>query len=122
MIIICPSCNKRYAIEDTQLNGGRTVQCMSCSTVWWQEGILLLEQQVNNEKSAPKIEQNLGYFQNLLQNYRLDWIIFGAALLLVIFVLWSERAAFIDALPGGPEGSYRRAGTRTGAPIPGSQD
>lgn len=37
MIVSCPSCGKRYMVDDDAISTGRLVRCFFCSTTWFQE-------------------------------------------------------------------------------------
>ncbi len=121
MLITCPSCSKRYNVSDEKLTGGRMLRCVGCGNVWWEPGILNLTQEEEEKEtsvalsktqssSMPSPEPSRTFFQKLLYNYHIDWILLGLAMILVIIVLWSERGTVIDRLPHVGS-TYYRAGT-----------
>ena len=53
MIITCPSCKKRFEINETLIPvDGRNLQCGSCGHVWFFKKII--ENEVTNPKPTPK--------------------------------------------------------------------
>lgn len=130
LIITCPSCKKRYAVADAQLEKDRVVQCMSCGAVWNQDKALQFVQEVYEEKLKEdppekqnfQSEKNQGFFRNLMERYPLDWIVFGIAILLATIVMWSERANLLDALTAVGSGGGQYSGANQSAPPPGSLD
>lgn len=63
MQIICPNCNKKYAIEPSQIGEmGRKVQCSQCKHIWFAKLADLTEPtitQVNPEDKEIKANQHL---------------------------------------------------------------
>ncbi len=71
MIITCPSCSKRYLVEDSSIEpSGRQVQCVACQHNWFFKpapGAKELEQVhldligIESSKASPKSGLNLGW-------------------------------------------------------------
>ena len=74
MIITCPSCQKKFEVDDNLLpKNGRTLQCGSCNYKWFfkkKDEIKVFEKQlVSNENEKIDInETNTGNELNILKN------------------------------------------------------
>ena len=74
MIITCPSCQKKFELEDNLLpENGRTLQCGSCNYKWFfkkKDEIKVFEKQlVSNENEKIDINKtNTGNELNILKN------------------------------------------------------
>jgi len=74
MIITCPSCQKKFELDDNLLpENGRTLQCGSCNYKWFfkkKDEIKVFEKQlVSNENEKIDInETNTGNELNILKN------------------------------------------------------
>ncbi|MDC3057040.1 zinc-ribbon domain-containing protein [Candidatus Pelagibacter sp.] len=74
MIITCPSCQKKFELDDNLLpENGRTLQCGSCNYKWFfkkKDEIKIFEKQlVSNENEKIDInETNTGNELNILKN------------------------------------------------------
>ena len=74
MIITCPSCQKKFELDDNLLpENGRTLQCGSCNYKWFfkkKDEIKVFEKQlVSNENEKIDInETNTGNQSNILKN------------------------------------------------------
>ena len=78
MIITCPSCQKKFELDDNLLpENGRTLQCGSCNYKWFfkkKDEIKVFEKQlVSNENEKIDInETNTGNELNILKNRTSD--------------------------------------------------
>ena len=119
MIITCPSCDKKYLVEDKILmEKGRQVRCGECGTHWQQAPTapVLLDPQemgVTEVDQAPppnanpalnKIEKTLAEekprgLKAFINNYYLDWIVILFALGVVLFVTYRERGTIFEPAP-----------------------
>ena len=81
MIITCPSCQKKFELDDNLLpENGRTLQCGSCNYKWFfkkKDEIKVLEKQLesNENEKIDSNEANTGDQLNILKNQTNDNII-----------------------------------------------
>ena len=81
MIITCPSCQKKFELEDNLLPvNGRTLQCGSCNYKWFfkkKDEIKIFEKQLesNENEKIDNNEANTGDQLNILKNQTNDNII-----------------------------------------------
>ena len=74
MIITCPSCQKKFELDDNLLpENGRTLQCGSCNYKWFfkkKDEIKIFEKQLesNENKKIDSNEANTGDQLNILKN------------------------------------------------------
>ena len=74
MIISCPSCQKKFELDDNLLpENGRTLQCGSCNYKWFfkkKDEIRVLEKQLesNENEKIDSNETNTGNQSNILKN------------------------------------------------------
>ena len=74
MIITCPSCQKKFELDDNLLpENGRTLQCGSCNYKWFfkkKDEIKVLEKQLesNENEKIDSNETNTGNQSNILKN------------------------------------------------------
>ena len=74
MIISCPSCQKKFELDDNLLpENGRTLQCGSCNYKWFfkkKDEIKVLEKQLesNENEKIDSNETNTGNQSNILKN------------------------------------------------------
>ena len=74
MIITCPSCQKKFELNDNLLpENGRTLQCGSCNYKWFfkkKDEIKVLEKQLefNENEKIDSNETNTGNQSNILKN------------------------------------------------------
>ena len=74
MIITCPSCQKKFELDDNLLpENGRTLQCGSCNYKWFfkkKDEIKVLEKQLefNENEKIDSNETNTGNELNILKN------------------------------------------------------
>jgi predicted Zn finger-like uncharacterized protein len=139
MIITCPSCEKKYFVEDNTLSSkGRQIRCGECSHTWWQEpvDVMTLHPQRdgiqernyiytnanpalrNIEKATEQPEKPRG-LKAFLHNYYLDWLVIVFALVIVLYVTYRERGTFFDQAPTFRHNINPRIGGNPGAPGPG---
>ena len=78
MIITCPSCQKKFELDDNLLpENGRTLQCGSCNYKWFfkkKDEIKVLEKQLesNENEKIDSNETNTGNQSNILKNQTSD--------------------------------------------------
>ena len=78
MIITCPSCQKKFELDDNLLpENGRTLQCGSCNYKWFfkkKDEIKVLEKQLesNENEKIDSNETNTGNELNILKNRTSD--------------------------------------------------
>lgn len=118
MIIVCPTCEKKYTIEEETLpDKGRRVRCGDCSHIWWQEPTRVLTAKplqedilekesvfVQTESPLLRPEESLekkrsGGFVAVMRTYYLDWLVIVFALVVVLFVIYRENETIFDSLP-----------------------
>ena len=81
MIITCPSCQKKFELEDNLLpENGRTLQCGSCNYKWFfkkKDEIKIFEKQLesNENEKIDSNEANTGDQLNILKNPTNDNIV-----------------------------------------------
>ena len=86
MIVRCPECSTRYAIDDKALlPQGRSVKCASCAHVWHQMP------DIQENSDAPKevfILKDFAVTPRLHEGRRPGWVrwIFGGAVIVAIFI------------------------------------
>ena len=74
MIITCPSCQKKFELDDNLLpENGRTLQCGSCNYKWFfkkKDEIKVFEKQLefNENEKIDSNETNTGNQSNILKN------------------------------------------------------
>ena len=74
MIITCPSCQKKFELDDNLLpENGRTLQCGSCNYKWYfkkKDEIKVFEKQLvsNENEKIDSNETNTGNELNILKN------------------------------------------------------
>ena len=74
MIITCPSCQKKFELDDNLLpENGRTLQCGSCNYKWFfkkKDEIKIFEKQLesNENEKIDSNETNTGNELNILKN------------------------------------------------------
>jgi len=139
MIITCPSCDKKYLIENHSMpDKGRQVRCGDCGTMWWQEpsDIMTLDPSKQGIREIDRIPHNINPgltklektieaeekprgLKAFLQNYYLDWLIIVFALLIVVYVTYRERGTLFDQAPTFKRAINPRIGGNPGAPGPG---
>ena len=74
MIITCPSCQKKFELDDNLLpENGRTLQCGSCNYKWFfkkKDEIKVFEKQLesNENEKIDSNEANTGKQLNILKN------------------------------------------------------
>jgi len=139
MIVVCPSCEKKYLIDNGQMSGkGRQVRCGECGNTWWQdtsdvmvldprkEGIVEKDHIPHNMNPAlNKLEKTIDDedrprgFKAFIHNYYLDWLVIVFALFIVLFVTYRERGTLFDQAPSFRRAINPRIGGNPGAPGPG---
>lgn len=139
MIITCPTCEKKYLIENNSIpDKGRQVRCGECGNIWWQESteVLTLDPRREGIIEKDRIPHNINPGLNKLEksiddeekprglkafihNYYLDWLVIVFALIIVLFVTWRERGTFFDQAPSFKRAINPRIGGNPGAPGPG---
>ena len=78
MIITCPSCQKKFELDDNLLpENGRTLQCGSCNYKWFfkkKDEIKVFEKQLvsNENEKIDSNETNTGNQSNILKNRTRD--------------------------------------------------
>ena len=78
MIITCPSCQKKFELDDNLLpENGRTLQCGSCNYKWFfkkEDEIKVLEKQLesNENENIDSNKTNTGNQSNILKNRTSD--------------------------------------------------
>ena len=78
MIITCPSCQKKFELDDNLLpENGRTLQCGSCNYKWFfkkKDEIKVFEKQLvsNENEKIDSNENNTGNELNILKNRTRD--------------------------------------------------
>ena len=78
MIITCPSCQKKFELDDNLLpENGRTLQCGSCNYKWFfkkKDEIKVFEKQLasNENEKIDSNETNTGNELNILKNRTSD--------------------------------------------------
>ena len=78
MIITCPSCQKKFELDDNLLpENGRILQCGSCNYKWFfkkKDEIKFLEKQLesNENEKIDSNETNTGNQSNILKNQTSD--------------------------------------------------
>ena len=78
MIITCPSCQKKFELDDNLLpENGRTLQCGSCNYKWFfkkKDEIKVFEKQLvsNENEKIDSNETNTGNKLNILKNRTSD--------------------------------------------------
>lgn len=138
MIIACPSCEKKYLIDNSQMPGkGRQVRCGDCGNTWWQEpDVMVLDPRKEGIVEKDRIPSNINPalsklektiddedkprgFKAFIHNYYLDWLVIVFALLIVLFVTYRERGTLFDQAPSFKRAINPRIGGNPGAPGPG---
>ena len=78
MIITCPSCQKKFELDDNLLpENGRTLQCGSCNYKWFfkkKDEIKVIEKQLvsNENEKIDSNENNTNNELNILKNRTSD--------------------------------------------------
>ena len=116
MIITCPSCNRKFKVNDEQIpSEGRDLQCGSCNNVWFfkkekkaDEPLTLINDNIkeeikpniheniqsdNNKKS--EIESNKDLKENKIYKKKVDSIKFARILYFLIVFIISILAAIV---------------------------
>jgi predicted Zn finger-like uncharacterized protein len=139
MIITCPSCDKKYLVEEKALTGEkRQVRCGECGTLWQQDPatpVLLDPQTVgiteanqgpppNTNPALNKMEKTLAEekprgLKGFINNYYLDWIVILFALGIVLFVTYRERGTIFEQAPSFKKIINPRIGGNPGTFHPG---
>ncbi|MCE3230918.1 MAG: hypothetical protein K0R76_642 [Alphaproteobacteria bacterium] len=139
MIVTCPSCHKKYLIENNQMpEKGRQVRCGECGNTWWQEtlDVMVLDPRKEGITEKDRIPHNISPGLNKLEktmddedkprglkafihNYYLDWLVIVFALVIVLFVTYRERGTIFDQAPSFKRVINPRIGGNPGAPGPG---
>ena len=140
MIITCPSCQKKYQIDNSTMpEEGRQVRCGECGNIWWQEAFETLtldprrEGIIERDRAIPhninpglnKLERTIEEeekprgFKAFIHNYYLDWLVIVFALFIVLFVTYRERGTLFDQAPSFKQIINPRIGGNPGAPGPG---
>lgn len=68
MLLICSSCNSKYLVNSADLKpNGRDVKCFKCNFIWFQEPVLLNEEEKLNQKLYD--EKNTKVEDKINENY-----------------------------------------------------
>lgn len=97
MIITCPSCAKRYLVDDTAVAPeGRDVQCIGCETRWFF-------QPLKEANDFNQVHLDLIGLKSSVQDNRKKlnwgWILTPSLVLLIGFSIYSNRSAIVHAYP-----------------------
>lgn len=100
MIITCPSCTKRYLVEDSSIEeAGRQVKCVACEHAWFftppkeapvQNDINQLQLDLMGVKSSVSSEKSVG---------GLSIFYFLGTLLILVSTLYVFRAPLVENIP-----------------------
>ena len=121
MILTCPDCSTRFAIDADKLGpDGRRVKCGKCAHIWFESAPALeLENEpsplsvtpLEPEEQSPIPPRNLPAVQRAkkARSARIGWIVAVVLLAAVLAVLWFGRAQIATAIPQA-EGVYAAVG------------
>lgn len=76
MIVTCPSCSRRYVVQDEILGNGRLVRCIMCCTTW---------------KQQPNIKEDK--FRTL---HPIGWGIYFSTIAIIIFALCFAKETVVE--------------------------
>lgn len=94
MILTCPSCTRRFVVEDTVIDVGREVSCVLCHHTWYQE--------LPSRKRNTSIENNLKLSPLPLPPKKTrswGWPLYGLAVSICLTTALLGRDALVNSYP-----------------------
>jgi predicted Zn finger-like uncharacterized protein len=89
MIIACPSCQKRFLVDDAVLpESGRNVRCAACAHTW----LCMPEAPPSPEQPTPAAPR-----------YGRHWLVFLMVASLIAIILYAARQPITHAFPGAQQ-------------------
>ncbi len=100
MIITCPSCLRRYMIDETTFDEkGRMVRCSMCGHTWHQQKIIQELTPAHQEKDAATANSKNMLVPRPEHPYRLNWLIYFTVVATLLSVFIIGHATFISLWP-----------------------
>jgi predicted Zn finger-like uncharacterized protein len=116
MIVSCPSCSKRYMLDDALLpKEGRQVRCISCQHVWRQASDVLILTNPPSFFDLPAEDTRKNFRSPRTRSLWFGIVSFLAILLILTSVLIFGRNTVVALWPGSERG-YNILGLQVSLP------